>query len=149
MSPTPQPTGIKSIELRPLIHRDQEQIALHFAFDKELKDYIKQYPGVRWPQTHKCFYLRRSEANLRGFLSHLRAQNIMADTSALSSAGETRYVPSHKLVKPATKHQVTRKREPLSHAVAEEIEVFKRFLEQQPKPLWDMLEEDKIPNFEA
>ena len=52
-------TNTTQIAMQPLQHRNREQIALRFAYDRELKDLVRGYPAVLWTQTHGCFYIPR------------------------------------------------------------------------------------------
>ncbi|HEU0112390.1 MAG TPA: site-specific integrase [Flavisolibacter sp.] len=45
------------VQLKPLHHRGQECIALIFNYQKEIQDIVKRLAGVRWSQTHKCWYM--------------------------------------------------------------------------------------------
>ena len=62
-----------AVELRPLFHREQECIALHFKFNRALIDLVKTIRQVRFSITHKCWYvplrpnlLQEIEATLDG-----------------------------------------------------------------------------------
>jgi site-specific recombinase XerD len=59
------------IVLEPLIHREVRSIAIRFPFDFTLKEYLKTFKGVRWSNTHRCFYVQNAPvvlAQLSDFL---------------------------------------------------------------------------------
>jgi len=53
---------MQTITLQPLLHRGAEQIALHFK-GGALNQLVKKIPGIKWSQTHKCWYLQLSREN--------------------------------------------------------------------------------------
>lgn len=53
-------------------HMDMRQIGTRFAYNYELKEYLKLLPGLKWTETHKCFYLPASATNLELLLNHFK-----------------------------------------------------------------------------
>jgi integrase/recombinase XerD len=51
------------VTLKPLIHRNQENIGIFFKHSQQLILIIKKLLGVKWSQTHKCWYLPLSKEN--------------------------------------------------------------------------------------
>lgn len=47
-------------------------MAIRFDYVFELKEYIKKFPGVRWSQTLKTFYILRNDPRLDAFKNHLK-----------------------------------------------------------------------------
>lgn len=45
------------VSLKPLFHRNQECIGIYYQNHSSLNTIIKKLPGVRWSQTHKCWYV--------------------------------------------------------------------------------------------
>jgi len=45
------------VSLKPLFHRNQECIGIYYRHQPSLNTIIKKLPGVRWSQTHKCWYV--------------------------------------------------------------------------------------------
>jgi site-specific recombinase XerD len=50
-----------AINLQPLFHRNQENIAVYFAYNRPIDQAIKKIKGIKWTQTHKCWYLPMSQ----------------------------------------------------------------------------------------
>ncbi len=45
------------ITLKPLHHRGQESIAVHYAPSTVFDNIVKRVPKARWSQTHRCWYI--------------------------------------------------------------------------------------------
>lgn len=74
------------IKLSPLMHRNALQIAIGFAFDKEVKAYVQQLDGVNWSQSHKTFYIAHTQENKQRLYDHLKARPWTIDYSAMKPA---------------------------------------------------------------
>ncbi len=48
---------MKQVILKPLQHRQQECIAIHFDNYTLLNGIVKKIPGVKWSQTNRCWYI--------------------------------------------------------------------------------------------
>lgn len=79
---------MKIIELSPLLHKNRRQIAVRFAYDDEIRVYLKQLEGIRWSQTHACFYLAYSIHNKKLLFNHLRKKNYFIDYSSFQQVAE-------------------------------------------------------------
>lgn len=56
-------------------HKGVDQIGIKFPFDPSVKNYIRQFKGVRWTATHKCFYVTYSPITYTELLAHLKAKD--------------------------------------------------------------------------
>ncbi len=56
---------MKTVCLKPLYHRGQENIAIHAARLPDLNLAIRKLPGVKWSQTHKVWYLPLNETTYK------------------------------------------------------------------------------------
>lgn len=63
---------LPTITVKPLFHKDADNIAFYFA-GKELNQQIKMIKGIRWSQTHKCWYLPLSKENFEAAQNQLTA----------------------------------------------------------------------------
>jgi site-specific recombinase XerD len=52
-----------AICLKPLFHRQQECIGVHFSYSSSLDKTIRKIDGIKWSQTHRCWYLPLSREN--------------------------------------------------------------------------------------
>lgn len=71
------------IRLYPFHHRNSLQIGIEFPFSQEVKDHLKEFPGVKWSQTHRCYYIEYSLENQANFFEHLRKKQWYVDYSEL------------------------------------------------------------------
>ncbi len=71
-------------------HLDLHQIGTRFAYNYELKEYLKELPGLKWTNTHKCFYLPATSENLNLLLDHLRDAQyaVSLDDSVILNSSE-------------------------------------------------------------
>lgn len=72
------------IKLSPIEHRGSTQIKITFDYDLKVKEYVQQFPGVRWSQTHSAFYIPFSYRTVSDLFSYLRERNFYVDYSALT-----------------------------------------------------------------
>jgi integrase/recombinase XerD len=88
--------------LRPLFHRGQEQIGIFFSKNEEINSIARRIKGVKWSQTHKCWYLPLSETSYKTILETLQSKTEL-DTELLKA-----YLNKRKVVQSAvvsTKHK--------------------------------------------
>lgn len=62
-----------SIQLKPLFHRNGEQIGIFFKKDSTLNDVVKKIKGIKWSQTHGCWYLAFTKQNYQVIIKNLKA----------------------------------------------------------------------------
>ncbi len=60
-----------SITLEPLTHNSKNCAAIKFPYNAEAKEYVKQFKGVRWTKTHRCFYIYFDELRIIKLKQHL------------------------------------------------------------------------------
>ncbi|MER3465296.1 MAG: hypothetical protein C4329_13690 [Chitinophagaceae bacterium] len=46
-----------TVQLKPLLHRRGEPIGIYFSKDGQLNVTLKQVKGIKWSQTHRCWYM--------------------------------------------------------------------------------------------
>jgi site-specific recombinase XerD len=46
-----------TITIKPIIHRNEEQLAIIFSFDKAINYAVRSIKGIKWSQTYKCWYI--------------------------------------------------------------------------------------------
>ncbi len=71
------------ITLSPFNHKGQKQIKIHFIYDLKVKEYVKQFPKVKWSQTHKAFYVPYSRSTVDELFKFLRTKDYFVDYSQL------------------------------------------------------------------
>ena len=81
------------ITLSLFTHHKKQQIKIGFNYDFEVKEYIKQFPSVRWSATHKTFYLPFSKENTNNFYRYLKKNNYTVDYSQIMIASEKKLEP--------------------------------------------------------
>ncbi len=90
-----------------MVHRNEPQITIHFDYNDAVKLYVKAFEGVRWSQTHTCFYFKNTSTNLHEFFTYIRKKSWYLDYSAVKSGKK----PSD--LKPASLKQQTKKTQSL------------------------------------
>lgn len=68
--------------IKPLQHRNRDCIALYFKYNLEVKEHIKQLEGVRWSQTHRCFYVKKNDHKLQSIRQHIWKKGWHVDDAA-------------------------------------------------------------------
>jgi site-specific recombinase XerD len=68
---------MKTITIRPMFHRNQEQLAIHFEHDDSLNTLIRQVPYVRWSKTNRCWYLPFDKEHLARLTLHCKDKAII------------------------------------------------------------------------
>jgi site-specific recombinase XerD len=73
-----------SILFEPFVHRQQEVIGLRFAQHETLNKAVRSVPGVKWSQTHRCWYIPLNEELCKKALQ-LLSPHAQLDTHKLRS----------------------------------------------------------------
>lgn len=63
---------MQPILLKPLFHRGAEQLGIFFENNTAIKNEVRKINGVRWSQTHRCWYLPLSKENYEKLYSVLK-----------------------------------------------------------------------------
>ena len=53
------------VTVKRIHHRGAVQLALFFPYDRDLLKHVRRLPGIRWSQTHKCWYLPDTKENFK------------------------------------------------------------------------------------
>ena len=75
---------MQPIALQPLFHRGQEQIGLFFSRNSEVERAVRTVKGVKWSQTHGCWYLPLNKGSLQIIIETLGGKTCL-DTSAVNA----------------------------------------------------------------
>ncbi len=112
---------MEKIVLKPLLHRGEAQIGIYFPYDVMVKEFVKQFPGVKWSQTQRVFYVKDSRENRQRLFKYLREGNYYVDYNALK-----------KVVKPVEKPIVEALELPqLDDSQQEELQRFRKWMAQK------------------
>ncbi len=63
---------MKTVCLKPLYHRGQENIGIYTPDTGQLHIAIRKLPGVKWSQTHKVWYLPLNETTYKQITAALK-----------------------------------------------------------------------------
>ena len=63
---------MQHVLLKPLLHRNGENIGVYFEKNIELQQIVRQQPYAKWSQTNKCWYLPLTETAYQALLSGLK-----------------------------------------------------------------------------
>lgn len=83
-----------TVLLQPLYHRGKENIAIRFAYNKEISNKVKIIKDARWTRTHGCWYVPLTRDHYALLKSALSASALL-DTALLR-----RYLEQRKAVQP-------------------------------------------------
>ncbi len=74
---------MKKITLFFFEHRDGLKVGLDFKYDFPLKEFLKQFPGLRWTQTSQCFYINSDREQVAALIKHLEKGKVRYDDSLM------------------------------------------------------------------
>jgi integrase/recombinase XerD len=60
--------------LKPLFHRGGEQIGIFFAKNEEINSIVRKIKGIKWSQTHKCWYLPLNQTSYKMIVETLQSK---------------------------------------------------------------------------
>ena len=75
-----KPHRMKQVLLKPLLHRNQERIAIYFEFDKTLQDLVQKKAGAKWSKTYRCWHVTLSKENYEQLMRSLKGAAIVENT---------------------------------------------------------------------
>lgn len=61
-----------TVTIRQFRHRGDDQIGLHFQYDKELISIARSIDGMRWSQSNLCWYIQNNPVNLKKIFTAFR-----------------------------------------------------------------------------
>lgn len=76
---------MKEVKLSPLYFKKENQIAISFKYNDEIRLHLKQLAGVKWSATNKTFYIKNTAHNKKMIYSHLRLINCYVDYKNLKN----------------------------------------------------------------
>lgn len=72
---------LPEIRLEPLYHRGAENIALLFPYNHDVSSEIKKIKGIKWSQTHRCWYMPLSEQGYREIRKAFKEKAVVNNTT--------------------------------------------------------------------
>jgi len=60
------------ITIKPIHHRGEEKLAIIYPFEKSIDYVVRSIKGIKWTQTHKCWYLPLSKETFHIACSKLK-----------------------------------------------------------------------------
>ena len=60
------------ITIKPIHHRGEEKLAIIFPYDKTVHYAVRSIKGIKWTQTHKCWYLPLNKESFQNVSSRLK-----------------------------------------------------------------------------
>ena len=64
---------MENVLLKPLLHRNAENIGVYFKKNAALQQIVRQQPGAKWSQTNKCWYIPLSQSSYLALISTLKS----------------------------------------------------------------------------
>ena len=120
-----------TVQLKPLFHRNAEQIGVYFLPGKPLEIAVRKTKGIKWSQTNRCWYLPLAKDNYKVLLGNIK-DLAEVDVSALKVFLEKR---KKRLLIGETDNSAGKWRKPLSATAAfkisdENTQALQKFIEQ-------------------
>src|SRR5688500_14463388 len=106
-----------------LQHKGAMQLALRYKFDNLIHDHLKKLDGIKWSQTHRCFYIPHNRDSIRRLLNHCRGI-VWVDIRQINTAALSRMKGS-KPVKSTKYHPQ------LSELIIAQIDGVKAYMQQR------------------
>lgn len=63
---------MENVLLKPLLHRNSENIGIFFENHTTLQQVVRRQPGAKWSQTHKCWYIPLYEQGYHALIDSLK-----------------------------------------------------------------------------
>ena len=101
--------------LRPLMHRNNECIAIFFEKNTSLEKIIRKQPGIKWSQTNKCWYIPLTETAYQLLIKSVK-EKAAVDNTALKAYLEKK--KNIQAVLPQKKQPVANRKTTFSKPVA-------------------------------
>lgn len=117
-------------QLKPLLHRGQEQIGIFFFKNDELNLIVRKIKGVKWSQTNKCWYLLLNKASREAVKQALKEKAVI-DESLLRQYLQKKKQVAKTIVlsNPQTTDHKLQTASPAWKLSKENLEELKRFVE--------------------
>lgn len=61
-----------SMQLKPIFHCGEDQIGIYFSKNKEIEIAVRKTKGIKWSQTHRCWYLPLSRENYSALMRNVK-----------------------------------------------------------------------------
>jgi len=117
--------------LKPLHHRQQESIAIVFAYNKEVQQAVKRLKGVKWSQTHTCWYMPLNTEAYQQIMAVLQPLPVTVDVQALKNYLEKRRgVAAAQIAPEKQRLQKSATALPEWNISAENLKALERFVQQ-------------------
>lgn len=87
---------MKKLSLFLFDHRKNLQIGIDFKFDHGLKEHLKEFQGMRWSQSARCFYITARRDLLEDLKAHLKNASVSIDDSLLDYSRLSNDLPTPK-----------------------------------------------------
>lgn len=84
---------MNTISLNPLQHKNEQHIAINFAYNTEIKNHVLKLEGVKWSKTHNTFYLPFSASNKTKLFQHFNSKGWFVDYSKIQEGKAAKAIP--------------------------------------------------------
>jgi integrase/recombinase XerD len=86
---------MQPILLKPLLHRGGEQIGIFFEKNTEINNEVRKLKGIKWSQTHKCWYVAMNNESMRS-LQLMLSKHATINAQALQFYQAKTQSPNHR-----------------------------------------------------
>lgn len=78
---------LKKIEVKTLVYKNEQRLALYFPYNEELVKLIKSFPDAAWSNSNKCWHIANGRNNMKELFQVFNGKGYL-DTSTIFSNKE-------------------------------------------------------------
>ncbi|MBE7442929.1 MAG: site-specific integrase [Flavobacteriales bacterium] len=78
---------LKKIEVKTLVYKNEQRLALYFPYNEELVKLIKSFPDAAWSNSNKCWHIANGRNNMKELFQVFKGKAYL-DTSTIFSNKE-------------------------------------------------------------
>lgn len=81
---------LKKIEVKTLVYKNEQRLALYFPYNEELVGLIKTFPDAAWSNSNKCWHIANSRNNMRELFQVFKGKAYLDTTTIFSNEEKTK-----------------------------------------------------------
>jgi integrase/recombinase XerD len=81
---------LKKIEVKTLVYKNEQRLALYFPYNEELVGLIKTFPDASWSNSNKCWHIANSRNNMRELFQVFKGKAYLDTTTIFSNEEKTK-----------------------------------------------------------
>lgn len=122
---------MQPILLKPLLHRGGEQIGIFFSKNNDINLIVKRIEGIKWSQTHKCWYLPLNNTSHEAVKKALKEKAVIDENLLKEYLQKKKHVAKTIVTPyPQTTNHKPQNAPPAFKLSKENLEALNKFIEQ-------------------